>query len=306
MAAYGAESNKGADTAAGVAYLKQAVPADRRAGHERPGVAADVHLRQGRRDDRVRERRDLRAAERSADRLHGSGLDDPDREPGRGHQQQRAPDRRRRRSSTSSTRRPRRRSTPQNGYRPIVPGADIGAVVPDAVEPVHDRRPRRLDEGHEGLLRRRAPASWPASSSGSACADDAHRPRPGVRPTTDSEWRRWRLPTRAPSGSGVATPDPDGAFPPTDGTPDERRDRGEARRRQPGGVRRGRRRHRARSRCRRSLYLSLIVLIPLAAVVYTAAKGGSHYFWDTITTPGRVGRAQAHGRSVRCWSRSST
>ena len=28
------------------------------------------------------------------------------------------------------------------------------AVVPDAVEPVHDRRPRRLDEGHDGLLRR--------------------------------------------------------------------------------------------------------------------------------------------------------
>jgi sulfate/thiosulfate transport system permease protein len=33
------------------------------------------------------------------------------------------------------------------------------------------------------------------------------------------------------------------------------------------------------------IYLSLIVLIPLAAVVYTSATGGPHAFFDTIRTP---------------------
>ena len=55
IAAYGAQSNKGADFGGWDGLPRQAVPADRRAGHECTGVAADVHLRQGRRDDRVRD-----------------------------------------------------------------------------------------------------------------------------------------------------------------------------------------------------------------------------------------------------------
>jgi len=88
---------------------------------------------------------------------------------------------------------------------------------------------------------------------------------------------------QAPSGSAVATPDPDGPLSPTV----SRRDT----------VPKRPRRSRANGAPMRPstgtalglgtavLYLSLIVLIPLAAVVYTAAKGGSHTFWDTITTP---------------------
>ena len=34
-----------------------------------------------------------------------------------------------------------------------------------------------------------------------------------------------------------------------------------------------------------TLYLSLVVLIPLAAVVYTGTKGGWHEFWHAVTTP---------------------
>ncbi|HXM56816.1 MAG TPA: sulfate ABC transporter permease subunit CysT [Candidatus Dormibacteraeota bacterium] len=34
-----------------------------------------------------------------------------------------------------------------------------------------------------------------------------------------------------------------------------------------------------------TLYLSLIVLVPLAAVVLTSAEGGPHAFWRSITTP---------------------
>src|SRR6476620_6678000 len=33
------------------------------------------------------------------------------------------------------------------------------------------------------------------------------------------------------------------------------------------------------------LYMSVIVLIPLAAVVFRGTKGGWHSFWDQVTTP---------------------
>ena len=51
----------------------RAVQARAGAGHQRPRGAADVHRRQGRRADHVRERGDLRQEERAGDRLH-----DPD------------------------------------------------------------------------------------------------------------------------------------------------------------------------------------------------------------------------------------
>ncbi len=88
---------------------------------------------------------------------------------------------------------------------------------------------------------------------------------------------------QAPSGSGVATPDPDGPLSPTGSR------RGGVSKR-PTGFPRGGVSMRPTTGTALGLgtavlYLSLIVLIPLAAVVYTAAKGGSHTFWDTITTP---------------------
>ena len=47
MAAYGAESNKGADKAAGVAYLKTLFKNVAGAGRQRPQLAADLRRRQG-------------------------------------------------------------------------------------------------------------------------------------------------------------------------------------------------------------------------------------------------------------------
>src|SRR2546423_3976349 len=35
-------------------------------------------------------------------------------------------------------------------------------------------------------------------------------------------------------------------------------------------------------------YLSLIVLLPLAAVMWTSTKGGSQSFWDAISSPEAV------------------
>ena len=99
---------------------------------------------------------------------------------------------------------------------------------------------------------------------------------------------------QAPSGSGVATPDPDGPLSrihTTDGPPGPGRSRRGGRGSQvsdagrPGGVSTRPATGTALGLGTAVLYLSLIVLIPLAAVVYTAAKGGSHTFWDTITTP---------------------
>jgi sulfate transport system permease protein len=76
---------------------------------------------------------------------------------------------------------------------------------------------------------------------------------------------------QAPSGTGVATPVPDGPLSPTGS--------------RPGGVSSRPTTGTALGLGTAVLYLSLIVLIPLAAVVYTAAKGGSHTFWETITMP---------------------
>jgi sulfate/thiosulfate transport system permease protein len=100
---------------------------------------------------------------------------------------------------------------------------------------------------------------------------------------------------QAPSESGVATPDPDGPLSRIDttgGPPGPARGRRGSRGSpvsdpgsRHGGVSMRPTTGTALGLGTAVLYLSLIVLIPLAAVVYTAAKGGSHTFWDTITTP---------------------
>ena len=54
------------------------------AGQERARVADDVHVREGRRPPRLRERGDLRPAPGSGGRVRRARPDDPDREPGRG------------------------------------------------------------------------------------------------------------------------------------------------------------------------------------------------------------------------------
>ena len=93
MAAYGAQRKLGKTRQAGAATtcakLFQHVD---RAGQERPRVAADVPRRQGRRAARVRERGGLREQEGPEGPVRDPALDDPDREPGRGGQEDGAPE----------------------------------------------------------------------------------------------------------------------------------------------------------------------------------------------------------------------
>ena len=109
---------------------------------------------------------------------------------------------------------------------------------------------------------------------------------------------------QAPSGSGVATPDPDGPLSPTGsrrGTVSKRPTRLSGQRRPDAAV------HRHRARPRYGGALSQ----PDRAD--PAGRGRLHrrqrrlaYVLGHDHHAGRVGRAQTHGRSVRCWSRSST
>ena len=113
MAAYGAADRAGQDDG-----RRRAVPAatcSRTSSVQddsAPQGAADLHRRQGRRAALLRERGDLRPAERPGHRLRRARPDDPDREPGGGHHRQRQTRRRPRRSSTTSTRPRPRRSSP--------------------------------------------------------------------------------------------------------------------------------------------------------------------------------------------------
>ena len=87
--------------------------------------------RQGRRDARLRERGDLRPAERAGDRLRRPRLDDPDREPGRGDHEDEA-----RRAGQGVPRLPAQPDGQtifaENGYRPVVDGRRQARRVPDA------------------------------------------------------------------------------------------------------------------------------------------------------------------------------
>src|SRR4051812_23440385 len=78
-----------------------------------------------------------------------------------------------------------------------------------------------------------------------------------------------------PIGPGGATPGPIGVLPRQQGSPPVLKPV-RAKKPQPGiglgiGV--------------AVLYLSLVVLIPLAAVVLRSSKGGGDYFWRAVTTP---------------------
>ena len=92
MAAYGAQIEQGKTAAAGARLPQEALQERLGAGQERPRGAADVHRRQGRRADRLRERGDHRAAEGRGHRLRRPGPDDPDPEPGGGARRTRSTD----------------------------------------------------------------------------------------------------------------------------------------------------------------------------------------------------------------------
>ena len=89
MAAYGARRKLGKTDKQAQALPAEAVQERRLAGQERPRLAEHVPLRQGRRPARLRERGDLRAARGQKPAVRDPALDDPDREPDRGPEDER-------------------------------------------------------------------------------------------------------------------------------------------------------------------------------------------------------------------------
>ncbi len=96
------------DRQAGAGIPAPALPARGRAGQERPRLAPDLQRGSRRRPPRLRERGDLREGP-----VHDPALDDPDREPGRGHEDERAQDRGERLPRATSARPARSRSSPR-------------------------------------------------------------------------------------------------------------------------------------------------------------------------------------------------
>ncbi len=136
---------------------------------------------------RLRERGDLRPAERRGPRLRRARLDDPDREPGRGHQQHQAPEggqgvpRLRPRRGGAEDLRGERLPAGGRGRRHGGPG------LPGAARPVHHRRPRRLGRGARRSSSTRRTASSPRSSATSA---SRRRSDDFLTTTASRDWRR--------------------------------------------------------------------------------------------------------------------
>ena len=105
--------------------------------------------------------------------------DDPDREPGRGHLEQQAPEGGQGVPGLPVQPGRRSRSAPTTATGRSSRGV-AARQVPDAERAVHHRRPRRLDRGDEGLLRHHQRASWSASRRTSVSPS-----RPSSAPGTD-------------------------------------------------------------------------------------------------------------------------
>ena len=253
MAGYGAKSEQGRRRGRRGGVPAGAVRQRPGAGRQRPHVAADLHRRQGRRLHLLRERGDLRPAERPGDRLHRARRDHPDREPDRGHHATARTRRRPRRSSTSCTRRTAQKIFAENGYRPVVAGVG-GPTLPDPAAAVHHRRPRRLAEGQQGFF---DPTASVMASIEQKLGHRHRRAEPSRRATRDtSRVATHRIGRRA--GSGTAAGPARRPWRPPDGRP------GSAHHRQRLGTGLG--------LGTAVLYLSLIVLIPLAAVVWRSTE----------------------------------
>ena len=263
-----------------------------RAAEQRPRRHHVVHRGQRRRAAVLRERGHPRQAGRCRRRLRRARGHPADREPGRRHQG-RLPDRRRR-SWSSSPRPTAQEDYAKSGFRPVVDGVDRPRgrgrqrplrPVPDPEEAVHHRRRlRRLGRRGErsSSTTARTAARWASSRS---C-----RRTPASRARNDHA-------RPAPTGPDASAP----ARPPS---------------------RRGRRSGRATSTLTRSsgiglgvamIWFSLLVLIPLAALVVTATAGGWDQYVTTLSNPqtwaairltGEPG-ALRHAAQRRAWARSS-
>ena len=141
-----------------------------------------------------------------------------------------------------------------NGYRSVLPDLVDDDQVPDAEDAVQDRQVRRLGQGQRRVLRSRQGLG----------GEDRVRPR--------------GLHCQVTRGS---SPSPMGCRPSRPAPPGSARGR-PARRRRPAGARRLRSGPLVVGGVSVA-WLTLIVLIPLAAVVVRSFEGGAAEFWDAIT-----------------------
>ena len=192
----------------------------------------------------LRERGDLRPAERPGHRLHRARRHDPDREPGRGHLDQQAPEAGQGVPRLRRIRTPARRSSPTT------------ATARSSTTAWHrgDRTSRRPS----GLFTISDLGGWDARDDEVLRPRQGHRRRHRARPRASrSRSRRRPRPQRpAPAravGSLAARPAPPAT---AEAAPSRCTARATG----------------ARPRHRRHVYLSLIVLIPLAAVVWRVAR----------------------------------
>ena len=189
---------------------------------------------QRRRPALLRVRGDDRAEEGRGRRLRHARRHDQDRDPDRVTTTSKDAARRRRRSSTTCSPSPRRSSSPSWGYRPVNEAVlqANAAKFPEPPGPVHDRRPRRLVEGQRRALRPRERLDREDRGGRRECRRRSEHARRHRRGRAPRRSRRPRGAARAPS---VARPGPLAL----------------------GVV---------------TLWLSLIVLLPLAAVVVQSLR----------------------------------
>ena len=154
------------DRQAGAGLPAEAVQERRLAGQERPRLAADVQRRPRRRAAGLRERGALRPLARPGLAVRDPALDDPDREPDRGREGQRA-----QAGGERVPPLPAHAGRAEDLRRGGLPAGQQGGreavhvEVPGAPGSVHDRpaRARRLGQGAEAVLRSAERRSWRGS-----------------------------------------------------------------------------------------------------------------------------------------------
>ena len=253
LAPYAAKSNGGTDQAAGLAYVSELV-GDHVKIQPKSGPRGDRGLPPGvgRRAPQLRERGAVHRAQVATRSRTSRPADLQDREPGgRAHQE------RQRREGQGVQRVPLHPGgAAAVGRGRVPPGGHHGRRrvrqgLPPAREALDHRRPRRLEAGRLDAVQegRRLHRQDLRRGHPVGAADDDHSPR---------EDRASRLPARVTAGRRTVLPD---------GAPA----RGAAGRTLGLGV--------------VGLWLSVIVLLPLAALTARAFEDGLAGFWEAVTAP---------------------
>ena len=235
---------------------------------QRPRLAADVRQRQGRRPDRLRERGHPGPGRGDRARVRDSRRHDPDREPRRGHDRGRRTPRRAQAFLDFILTDEGQQIFADYGYRPV---DRVRARGEHGQVPGGPRASSRSPTSAAGRRSTRSSSTTRRARSRRSCASRAPRSSRG----TDEH-----LMTPPPADTAVATPPKERLSLPFGG---EMLTRGVV-----------------------LTWLSIIVLIPLGAVVFRSFDEGLGAFWDAISAArGRGGDQADRDHLVRSSSRST-